>query len=295
MVRFLFIFALIVTVPFLSCRSSRSNSNDREPGSLFWKVSGNGLQSPTYILGTIHILCKEDIVFSDVMKKALAGSDEVYFELDMDDPSVSLSMLGSMKMSKGKTMKDLYSEADYRRLEKFCKDSLSLNIASMNQFKPFFLVSSIYPKLMPCKSISGVDQEVMKLAMSAKKPIKGLETVEFQASFFDSIPYEVQAKELLNFVDSFQTYRNYMARMSADYRSRNLNALKEMMEKTDVSYSGMQEMMVDNRNRNWVKQLQVIMHEKNIFLAVGAGHLPGPNGLIQLLRKKGYSVEPVKE
>ena len=137
--------------------------------------------------------------------------------------------------------------------------------------------------------------EVMKLAMADKKTINGLESVEFQASVFDSIPYEVQAKELLNLIDSFAVYKIYMAKMSADYRARNMSSLQELMSRTDFDYAGTEELMLNGRNRNWVKRLNEILPGKNIFVAVGAGHIPGDQGLVNLLRKEGYTVKPVSE
>ena len=279
----------------LSCRTSRPVNKDAEKNALFWEISGRGLSSPSYLLGTIHLACKDDIVFGEKLKAAVRGAQEVYFELDLDDPAASMSMLKSMKMMNGKTLKDLFSENDYDRLKKFFKDSLSVDISSMNQYKPFFLLSSAYPKLMPCKNMSGVDMEVMKLAVSNKKTISGLESVEFQASVFDSIPYEVQAKELLNLIDSFAVYKIYMAKMSADYRSRNMGSLQELMSRTDFDNAGTEELILNGRNRNWVRRLNEILPGKNIFVAVGAGHLPGDQGLVNLLRKEGYTVRPAEE
>lgn len=285
---------VLITLMF-SCRTGRQVTSDAETNALFWEISGNGLSSPSYLLGTIHLACKEDIVFGEKLKTAVRNAREVFFELDLDDPAAGLSMLKSMQMANGKTLKDLFSESDYARLKKFFKDSLSVDITSMNQYKPFFLLSSAYPKLMLCKNMSGIDMELMKLAVAGKKTISGLESVEFQASVFDSIPYEVQAKELLNLADSFSVYRNYMAKMSADYKSRNLGSLRELMSRTDFDYAGTEEMMLNGRNRNWVKRLNEIMPGKNIFVAVGAGHLPGDQGLVNLLRKEGYTVRPAAE
>lgn len=287
--------ALFTCVFLLSCRTVKTEDSKSEQNCLFWEVSGKGMRSPAYVFGTIHLACKEDIVFGENVKNALRSVSEVYFEVDLDDPAATMSMMSLMKMGEGKLLSDFFSESDYERLRKFFKDSLSIDVSAMNRFKPFFLLSSVYPKLMPCKNMSGIDMEILKLAKANKKPVNGLESLAFQASVFDSIPYRVQATEVLKMIDSFSAYKNYLAKMSMDYRNRNLSSLQDLMARTDFDYAGSQELMLNGRNRNWVAQLKEMMPRKNIFVAVGAGHLPGEQGLISLLRKEGFTVKPAKE
>jgi len=289
------IFFLITLVALQSCSSSKSvNQVNKEENSLLWKVSGKNLPKPSYIFGTFHMMCKEDIVFSEGLKKALSNSQLVYFELDLDDAAGSMSMMKEMKMKNGKTLQEVFSDNDYKRVEKFFKDSLSMSISSFKQYKPFFLVSLLYPKLMTCAKASGVEQELMKLVKENKKEIKGLESYAFQASVFDSIPYELQAKEVLNMMDSMSMYKGYMVTMVNAYKNRKLSILKEMTDKTEFGGGGnSQELLLDGRNRNWVQQMKKIFPANNVFIAVGAGHLIGESGLISLLRKEGYKVEAV--
>ena len=288
----LFFTALI----FYSCNAQTKqpalviNKNDN---SLLWEISGNGLQQPSYLFGTFHLMCKSDITFSAQLKTAIQLSDKVYMEMDMDDPAAIFGGILLMNMKDDKTLQQLYTPAEYKKIETYFKDSLHTPMSFIEKMKPFFLEAMLYPKMMPCKSISGVEEELMKLAKLDKKEIKGLETMEFQASVFDSIPYEEQAQELLKSIDSMASSKKIFDTMLNVYKSQQLNEIENLFNKSEMGLEEHQDILLDNRNKNWVGQLKDIMKTSSVFVAVGAGHLVSKAGLIALLRKEGYTVKPL--
>jgi hypothetical protein len=182
---------------FFSCNAQPRQAKlkiNNDDNSLLWEITGNGLNKASYLFGTFHLMCKDDIHFSAQLNVAVANADKVYMEMDMDDPSIMLTGLLMMNMKDGKKLADLYSAAEYEKVSAYFKDSLHMPIGLLQKTKPFFLGAMLYPKMMPCKTVSGVEEELMKLAKLQKKEIKGLETIEFQSAVFDSIPYEEQAK-----------------------------------------------------------------------------------------------------
>lgn len=263
---------------------------DTTGNTLLWEVSGNGLAAPSYIFGTFHLMCKEDINFSDTLKQAIKKSREIYLELDLDDPATLMGALMLINMKNGKKLKDLYTAEQYKRISDFFKDSLKTPISLFQRMKPEFLVALLYPKMMYCNSATSVEESVMQLAKEAGKEIKGLETMAFQASVFDSIPYETQAKDLLNIIDSLEKAKADFARMLLAYKSQRLDEIENIMNTPAIGVAYNQEVLLDNRNKNWIHQLKVIMKKNPVFTAVGAGHLVGKNGMIALLRAEGYTV-----
>ena len=281
---------------FYGCSSQNNKSSaikKNDDNTLLWQVSGKDLKNPSYLFGTFHLLCKDDIHFSEQLKSAIKFSDEVYMELDMDDPSIMLSGLLFMNMKDGKKLKDLYTPAEYKKIENYFTDSLHTPMMMFQSIKPYFLVAMLYPKMMNCKNASGVEEELMKLTKEDKKEIKGLETMQFQASVFDSIPYEWQAKELLKNIDSFSIYKNEFDTMVMEYKNQQLSAMERLLNKSEFGSEKYDDILLINRNKNWVNQLKSIMKKENVFVAVGTGHLVGEKGLINLLRKEGYTVEPL--
>lgn len=266
------------------------NSNDN---SLLWEVSGNNLQHHSFLFGTFHLMCKEDIKFSSQLVTAINSSRKVYMELKLDDPSVMMGGILLMNMKNGTQLKDLYPASDYERLAAFFKDSLGMSLAFFQSMKPYFLESVLYPRLMPCKKLSGVEEELMTIAKQYRKDIVGLETMEFQAAVFDSIPYEQQAKELLKTIDSLDDYKKDFNTMLLAYKDQRLKDIESLFTKSEFGMQENQDLLLNNRNKKWVYQLKGIMHEQPVFVAVGAGHLVGDKGLIALLRKEGYTVMPL--
>lgn len=278
------------------CKAQDNSSfvTQKDDNTLLWKVRGNGLQKPSFLFGTFHLLCKKDVNFSDQLRKAVKYCDEIYMEMDMDDPSMLLSSMLYMNMKGGKKLEDLYTPEEYKRLQSYFEDTLKMPVMLLQSAKPYFLVALLYPKMMECNDPVGLETELVKMAKEDKKEIRGLETMQFQASVFDSIPYEWQAKELLKNIDSFSVYKNEFDTMLGFYRNQQLDSLKNMITKSEFSSDQYQDLLLNDRNRNWVNQLKDIMKKQSVFVAVGAGHLVGDMGLINLLRQAGYKVEPLE-
>jgi uncharacterized protein len=266
----------------------------KEDKSLLYEISGNGLSQPSYIYGTIHIICKDDFVMNEATKQKFSETQQVYLELDMDDPKMMPEMMKSMYMTDGSTIKTLLSEPDYQKVSQFFKDTLKMNIATMDKMKPFVLSSMTVTKLLSCPSQS-YEETFMKMAKTENKEILGLETVQDQFGAMDKMGMKKQADMMLvklveNWVDGKQEFK----RMIADYKNQDVEALLEDMEKSKTTSADFQEDLLVTRNQNWIPKIQQITKEKSTFFAVGAGHLGGKKGVIALLRQAGFTVKAVK-
>ena len=119
----------------------------------------------------------------------------------------------------------------------------------------------------------------------------------YQLSIFDSIPYKLQAKQLLSYVDNAgkqeQEDKDFKD-LTIAYKNQDLNRLEALTKKDDIGIEGFTDLLLYKRNENWVKKLETLLSENALLVAVGAGHLPGERGVINLLKKAGYTVEPVE-
>lgn len=289
-------FLTLLTIYVNACQAQQNQGFEiaADDNTLLWQVSGNGLAKASFLFGTFHLLCKDDIRFSEELRSAIRYSDAVYMELDMDDPATLMGGFLYMNMKNGQTLKDLYTREEYERIERYFKDSLHMPLAMLQKAKPYFLIALLYPKMMKCKTFSGIEQEIMKLAKEYKKEILGLETFQFQSSVFDSIPYELQAKELIKNIDSLHKYSDQFDTMMLAYKNQQLDVLEKGMSESEFGTENFEELLLNRRNTNWIKQLNTIMKDKSAFVAVGAGHLVGEKGLIALLKREGYSVKPLR-
>lgn len=285
----------VISFTIAGCNAQKEHSFDvqKNNNTLLWQVSGNGLTHSSFLFGTFHLMCKDDIHFSNQLKEAIKVSDEIYMELDMDDPSTLLSGMLYMNMKDGKKLSDLFTAEEYKKLQAYFTDSLNTPLLLLQRAKPYFLVALLYPKMMSCPSPAGVEEELVQIAKEDKKEIKGLETVQFQASVFDSIPYEWQAKELLKNIDSFSVYKKEFDDMIRLYKNQQMDSMQNMLVKSEFGSDKYEDLLLNNRNKKWVIALKEIMKKERVFVAVGAGHLTGEYGLISLLKKEGYTVEPL--
>ena len=287
------IFSLLIGYCHAQTATAAFKTNN-DNNTLLWEISGNGLKAPSYLFGTFHLMCKDDIHFSENLQAAVSRVNEVYLELDLDDPATMLGAMNLLTMHDGKQLKDFFTVTEYKRITDFFKDTIRMSLDLFQNMKPFFLESLLYPKMLPCKRTSGVEEQLMQVAKKNNKAIKGLETMAFQAAVFDSIPYAEQAKELLKTIDSIASYRNFFDTMVTVYKSQQLDEIEKMFSKSEFGMGDNQDILLNKRNENWVKQLKTIMKNEAVFIAVGAGHLVGEKGLIALLRKEGYVLRPIE-
>ncbi|HNR15647.1 MAG TPA: TraB/GumN family protein [Chitinophagaceae bacterium] len=299
MLRFSSVF-LLSLLAVVGCAQKNNDKKDNQEvvNSLLWKIEGNGLEKPSYLFGTIHMICKEDAVLSENMKKIINDCDEVYFEIDMDNLFEMMGAMSKMKMLGDTTLKDLLSDSDYLKVKNFFKDKNSLlPFSVLETYKPILASSTLTQSEMPCDGATAMEQVIMSAAKESKKKIKGLETMAQQAGFLDSIPYKYQAEELVKYIDSSTVSSGddkMMNAMFEAYRQQDLKKLEELMVDSDAGLSSFTNILLYNRNANWVEKLKTLMTERSLLVAVGAGHLPGDKGVINLLKKEGYTVTPVK-
>lgn len=268
------------------------NAQSIAQSSLLWKISGNELTKDSYLFGTIHIICAEQFLMDDRIKNAFQSTDQLIMELDMSDPSLQQKMA---EISLNPGMKNIQSEIDEeaaKKLDEFLIESYGAGLAQLGILKPFVLTSMVMIKQLPCAEVVSYEEFFTSLANEQKKPIKGLETVEYQMGIFDQIPADLQLAELVKMVTSNESEEEFEM-MVETYLSEDLDSLYAIMNESDMMKE-YQDIMLDDRNRNWIVEMNSAMKSSSAFFAVGGGHLGGENGVINLLRIAGYRVEPVK-
>lgn len=266
--------------------------------TLLWRISGKGLEKPSYLFGTMHMLCADDIVLSDSLRAAIRNSDNVYLELDMDNLFEMLGAMQNMNMKNDTTLADLLSKEEFNKIQQhFEKNSSMLPFEMLQNFKPLLTASMLSEQqFSSCDHMISMEQLIMQEAKKSNVSIKGLETMGFQLGIFDKIPYKLQAKQLYQMINQAndKSDRSELHLLTQAYRQQQLEKLEAMTKKEDMGMTNFMDIMLYNRNVDWAEKLQLLMPGKSLVVAVGAGHLPGNKGVISLLRKAGYKVEPVK-
>lgn len=298
---FLILLTATFSLSFLGAQES-INSVATDEQSLLWEIAGKGLDTPSYLYGTIHMIGKEDYFLTEAAQKAFDESSRIAFEIDMEDMmdfSKLMPLMMKAFMTGDTTLPDLLSEEDYAMVKQHF-ESIGLPMMFVDRIKPMFLSMMGQGDMLSMDmngaeaDIVSYEMEFMKMAQEKKKPIDGLETAEFQMSMIsDSIPYEVQAKMLIESIKAEDKSTDQFEEMVKLYKAQDIEAMQSLMD-AEESLSDYGDLLLVQRNRNWIPVMSEMMSEQPTFFAVGAGHLGGEEGVIALLREAGYTLRPLK-
>ena len=266
--------------------------------ALLWQITGDSINT-SYLFGTIHLIPEEDYFLPVGTEEAFALADLIVFEIDMNemtDIGAQMGLLMKAMMPDGQRLRDLISEEDYA-LVKAHFDEMGLPLVMLERIKPMFLSvfasGDISMDDLSSGSSLSYEMEFFDLANAQEKEVGGLETMAFQISVFDSIPYEVQAEMLVESIRSQDDSSEQFQEMIDTYRSQDIEKLHAMLTSGEEDLGGYEDLLVTNRNKNWIGLMSPMMKEGSVFFAVGAGHLGGYNGVVRLLQRAGYEVTPI--
>jgi uncharacterized protein len=259
--------------------------------SLLWKISGNGVSGESYLFGTIHALPASRFILNDIYKSRLETTESLVLEIDMSDPKMMGEIQNEMVM-KHQKIDSLLSKEDYRIVSGFFNDSLSIPLMMVNRVKPIFLSSFILQKYLG-KNPASYETAFLKIAQDAHKQVFGLETIKEQVSYIDKISLKDQSDILLESVKDYEKQKKEYFDLVDVYLSGDIDKIYSLMKETSSEFKEFGTILIDDRNKKWAELIPLMIKKSSCFIAVGSGHLGGENGLIRLLKTKGYTVEPV--
>lgn len=274
---------------------------------LLWKVSGGNLGRSSYIMGTYHFAPASMMEKIPGMQQALEGCDVVVGEVDKEElmsQETQMKMGMAMMAPQDSTLDKLFSPQDYAIVEKvFDKyfGTMGVKLSQMNMLKPS-AISVQMQALQAAKYFPNINEaELIDMAVQTRanemgRPSIGLETVEEQVELLFSTPLSEQAEGLLEACKKDDLFVVQSSALVEAYMAQDLAKIEQVMTDTEVGGDDAEAMdaLIYDRNRDWVEKLVKMMPERAALVCVGAGHLPGDQGLLQLLRDRGYTVEPMQ-
>ncbi len=265
-----------------------------QASSLLWKIEGNGLAEPSWLYGTQHLMCGEDFVIPDYAVQRLKSSGALVLEIDLSDPAVQQRMMQLSRLPEGKRISESIQDEETRAdIEEFLTLHFGAGLEQFGGMRPFMLATMAITAVAECEqAVESHDLHLVQEAMKLGTDVRALETVEFQFSLFDEIPLDDQVQELISIVQDPATERDKFRSMTELYRRQDIAGLYRLIGE-DEFMQAHSELLIDERNRTWIPAMEEMSREKSMFYAVGAGHLPGDSGVINLLREAGYTLTPV--
>ncbi len=285
---------------FCSFLVLHSYSQTNIENALLWKIEDPTQKNTTsYLFGTIHLIGKKDFVLKEEVLGAVSNCKNMVFEVNMEDMTDMSKMMGLMmqaNMAGDTTLQDLLSPEEYAQVSSYFEKE-GIPLMMFERMKPMFITTMVMGTMTGGDSkeeMMSYEMELMNLAKEKKMKMGGLESFEYQMGIFDIIPYKVQAKMLVDGIQSGKdtTQVNQLQQLVDLYKKQDLAKLQQLMQ-TDTEGLGVYtKLLLDDRNANWVPKIRDQLKESTFF-AVGAGHLAGKTGVIALLRAAGLKVTPI--
>jgi uncharacterized protein YbaP (TraB family) len=274
-----------ITICFGVTTSAQTKSSKLE-NSLLWEISGNGLSKPSYLYGTIHMICGNDYFLSEKTKKAFNNTESLFLEINLSDPNelslMQKAAMGTEPLSKKLTTKQLSD------LDVILRKSTGMTIQQVDNFSMLTVMSLISMKSFGCEDLKFYEMELIGLAKELKKSIGGLETIEAQIQFLNKAYSDDEMIAMLQEANEEET-----TKMVQNYVKENLPELYQDITTPKLMNENSKKWMLEVRNANWATKMPELMKKESVFFAVGAAHLAGELGVINLLKKAGYTVKPV--
>lgn len=286
----------ILTIIALSLLCITSNAQ------LVWKISGNGIKKPSYILGTHHGCPFTYCDSIPGLMKAFDKVDNIIGEINMIEfaemsPERMQQMQAMMMMPADTSLLSLFNEEETAKVNGWLKKEMGASLEMLSMMKPMTIMVTVQNKVMmevipDVADMTTIDKYMQTLGQSKGKSIGELETADYQMTLLYGNSLEEQADALLEMIDQGES-RELMVELTDAYKSQNLDTLWEIFQEQMTGYE--YDAIVNVRNLNWEKQMKELLPKQSTLFVVGAGHLPGEKGMINLLREAGYKVKPVKK
>ena len=280
---------------------------------LLYKISGKNLKAPSYVIGTYHLAAVSFVDSIPGIRQALNDCQQVYGELDMSgltSPENVMKMQQAMMLPEGTTLDKLLTADEMGRLNAYMNSLLGMDMTNpmvaqqMGKLIPQAL-STQFSLLTYMKKHEGFDPQNLfdayfqKYAQEQGKGIGGLETIDMQVNvLYKGMTLDRQKQLLMCLVDNQEFMDELADKVVKAFYAQDLDGLKAAMDmKMNSACDSTPEedaALINNRNADWVTKMPAIIADKPTFFAVGAGHLPGEKGVLNLLRQAGYTVEAVK-
>lgn len=279
-----------------TCLSLNSAAQTASDSALLYRITGPKLKKPSYLFGTIHLVCEKDFRFREKLVTYLAHADRIVLEVNLDDPLVLQKVAKISLMANGKSLKDYLTAEEFARLDNLYKAHLGISFELLQEMKPMMASTALLmsPKITGCLQPQMLERALVDLAKERRMSIVGLESAEEQLAVIDSVPISDQIKWLKDLSANPERTIGQFQSLYKVYLAQNSDALYQSVTQQLAEHGNSQETMLDRRNANWIPLIEENIALAPTFIAVGAGHLGGKKGVLQLLRAKGYTLTPIR-
>jgi uncharacterized protein YbaP (TraB family) len=265
------------------------------PRNFLWKATGPG--GVVYLVGSVHVLGPDAYPLDPAFERVFESAGTLVEELDMAEmlePASQMSMLTRGMLPPGQTLDAILAPATLAQVKATLSD-MGIPIAPLMQFKPWMLAVTLQSMQWQKAGLDpdlGLDKHFFDLARARQMPVRGLETLDFQLSRFDGMSPDLQDRLLTETLKELETTKASFTEMANAWKTGDVNAMERLVLTDLRSEPEMYQRLLVERNKTWLPKIEALFSDaKPAFIVVGAAHLVGSDGLLQMLKARGYTVE----
>lgn len=271
--------------------SKMPSGDNVSENSLLWKIERSD-RPTSYLFGTFHLLPLSDFEMKDKVLTAFELTDQVVLEIDMDDPAMQRDFMAHVTRNDTRTLETALSSEDFRKLDAILTGTFGMTAKMFNHWHPA-MVGTFLIKYFIEGEPASYDASLLALANEKNREVLGLESMEDQLKIFEKIPYDDQIKDLKEMLTEEAKVKGIFSQMIASYKDEDIDGLHNLLLQS-IGNKQKADLLLNNRNRSWIPRIDELTSGNASFIAVGAGHLAGKDGLVNRLRREGFTVTPVK-
>lgn len=263
--------------------------------SILWEVTGNGLESPSYLLGTLKFIGVKEFIFPKEFKEKM-DQCKIFAIEDQVDHKAQMEINKALHFPKGKSLATELSPEDYAKVVAFMEKEFKMPKAKFEKDlgKLIPLALSINMTRMGLgEDVKYYDIELLLTAKREKLKTFSLEPIKREAEAIQSFPMEEQKKALMESIANFNAQKEEYRQMEAAFDANDLDKIFSLTLHPTEDHPDFVEAFYTKRNLEWMPKIEKMMKDKPAFITVGVTHLEGEQGLLALLRGKGYTLTAV--
>jgi len=261
--------------------------------SLLWEIKGKKVKTPSYLFGTMHLIPQEDFLFPKSLQEKVINSDLLIMEIG--GLSEQMSAVKFLLLDSGNLF-DYFTAIQQDSLFLYFETELNESKESVKAkyggMKPLVLLQLLTQNAFG-ENPSSYEMSLEAIARKNNVPIEGLETIEEQIGFFDKLSMSEQVEMVMSSLRHSASSKEEMEKLIESYLSQNVDSIASLITNAEVGTDLFEEQFLTQRNIDWIPAIKNHLRKSSCFIAVGAGHLGGEKGIIQLLREEGYTLEPI--
>jgi uncharacterized protein len=269
--------------------ASNIQPQDMHHNSLLWKIDGEGLTSPSYLFGTMHVRDSRAFRQLELVYGKIGMCEGYAAEFHLEE-GVGHDDAIAMQLPDGQLISGLFTPKKYKRYRGVLLKSTGIDLGNFDAVLPFVVLNLATEQLLASDMPYPLDQHLWGFAKLAGKSLHGIETFQEQLAVLSKIPLETQVKMLGGLCANIGKFRQYLRKLAGHYESSEVQQLYKMVKRNTKD---MRHLMIYHRNQVMAERIAALVRQQSVFVSIGAAHLSGGKGVLRLLKKEGLSVSPV--